>query len=101
MKMKNLKCSECNGDLFLDLKRRIKPCQTCLDEKAGESFEEGLDEGYQEGYHELLKNVFRNIYKQGYKDCYMVLTNEYVSDWVLRHAADDAQEKYIQDEEDL
>jgi hypothetical protein len=92
-------CSECKRGLSQDLQGRVKPCQTCLDEKAGESFAEGLDAGYEEGYHELLKTVFKGIYKQGYADCYMTLTNDYISNWKLQFAADDAQEKYIQDEE--
>lgn len=92
--MKNLKCSNCNGDLSFDPQGRVIPCKECLETERGEGFTEGLDRGWEEGQHDYQKEIFRDIYKKGYEDCFMALKKEYAPDWVLRFAADDAQQGY-------
>lgn len=92
--MSELKCSECNGVLTLDLQGRVIPCEECMGAEHNEGVSEGMDQGWDEGHHHFQKEIFRDVYKRGYEDCYMALTKEHVSDWILRFAADDAQQDY-------
>ena len=89
-------CSRCNGELSLDSKDRIIPCEECLEQEHGEGFLEGKDDGYDT--IENTENFVRSAYKKGYADCHMELTKEWISEWRLNFAVERADLTLLEDE---
>lgn len=83
-------CSECGSEVSFDALQRVLPCTTCKDGSYDAGFHAGHDSGYTSGRNDQALQIFKSIYKLGYSDCYMKLTNDWASNWMLRFAAEDA-----------